>query len=118
MYRCLRKKMARAQHEWKRWMEQRAHRMLARAARTWAAKARMRKRYLRVQAQLFDQSRSIIERLILRKVRKMRALKAGLTGAAYAMAVGSIFDKEPLSEEEAAVRLQKDLGPSMLGLVV
>ena len=67
----------------------------------------MRKRYLRVQAQLFDQSRSIIERLILRKVRKMRALKAGLTGAAYAMAVGSIFDKEPLSEEEAAVRLQK-----------
>ena len=55
----------------------------------------MRKRYLRVQAQLFDQSRSIIERLILRKVRKMRALKAGLTGAAYAMAVGSIFDKEP-----------------------
>ena len=81
--------------------------MLARAARTWAAKARMRKRYLRVQAQLFDQSRSIIERLILRKVRKMRALKAGLTGAAYAMAVGSIFDKEPLSEEEAAVRLQK-----------
>jgi len=107
VYRCLRKKMARAQHEWKRWMEQRAHRMLARAARTWAAKARMRKRYLRVQAQLFDQSRSIIERLILRKVRKMRALKAGLTGAAYAMAVGSIFDKDPLSEEEAAVRLQK-----------
>ena len=42
VYRCLRKKMARAQHEWKRWMEQRAHRMLARAARTWAAKARMR----------------------------------------------------------------------------
>ena len=32
VYRCLRKKMARAQHEWKRWMEQRAHRMLARAA--------------------------------------------------------------------------------------
>ena len=28
VYRCLRKKMARAQHEWKRWMEQRAHRML------------------------------------------------------------------------------------------
>ena len=99
--------MARAQHEWKRWMEQRAHRMLARAARTWAAKARMRKRYLRVQAQIFDQSKGIIERLILRKVRKMRAIKAGLTGAAYAMAVGSIFDKDPLSEEDAAIRLQK-----------
>ena len=107
VYRCLRKKMARAQHEWKRWMEQRAHRMLARAARTWAAKARMRKRYLRVQAQIFDQSKGIIERLILRKVRKMRAIKAGLTGAAYAMAVGSIFDKDPLSEEDAAIRLQK-----------
>ena len=88
-------------------MEQRAHRMLARAARTWAAKARMRKRYLRVQAQIFDQSKGIIERLILRKVRKMRAIKAGLTGAAYAMAVGSIFDKDPLSEEDAAIRLQK-----------
>ena len=48
-------------------MEQRAHRMLV--DRRPAAKARMR-RYLRVQAQLFDQSRSIIERLILRKVRK------------------------------------------------
>jgi len=67
----------------------------------------MRKRYLRVQAQIFDQSKGIIERLILRKVRKMRAIKAGLTGAAYAMAVGSIFDKDPLSEEDAAIRLQK-----------
>ena len=65
-----------------------------------------------MQAQIFDQSKSIIERLILRKVRKMRALKAGLTGAAYAMAVGSIFDKSPCPRRRRLFDYRKGFGPS------
>jgi len=105
VYRCLRKKMTRAQTEWQRWMEKRAHRMMARVVRDYLKRSRMRQEYLRVQSALLerDRSQSIIERCLMRKVRRMRALKAGLTGTAYAFD----FVAEPLADDEAAMRMQK-----------
>lgn len=85
-------------------MEVRAKKALARACRRFVARRDLKRRIARLQALLFDKSRSVIARMIIRKVRMMRAQKSGASASA-AQALAAMA-APPLHAWEAAVRVQ------------